>query len=597
MSRQHHSLALATLIAALTGFLLAVPLQAAPDVTPGALWPAGERPSDEVSQSWRIWQTRCGVRTSPTTLHDASDRLAALRLWMGELSALGLPVADVVSREALGRLGQLVNQRTGDGVTLPRGVDAAFRALERLAHERGATPGAGEIRGRVTGAQGEPLAEVDVVVRGTPLGAVTGSDGAFVVSGVPCVGTRWTVWAHRDGYLDAFVGRLAPSPGTPAEASLVMELASPESRYRDQRLMVRFARLVDVKQTADPAQPIELAAITPASYPEAVRPYLTAAPWLDCDHPAVIAQAQQIAAAIAESERARSTAIARAVFAWVARNVSLDTPRGTMADAASGAWQLTQGAWGPDLGEWFRRPSEVLAERRALSAEMARLAAAMLRALGIAARPVTTWGGDACQWWVQLPAGNGYWVTTDPAALRATFARTGRADLQAGLVCDDEVGCYGVDERGEVHATWRSAAPLLWRYDPGEIARTGRSEKGPAGAQASLTAFARQGVLQGGQSAADVDPTPARRGAPSYVVAWSGLELDLRGQGATRQFTVRFPMGVSNQWRTTIDGKHWTNHPEWVKAARRERHSNALTGESMDWYCVDYDLGTASPTP
>lgn len=560
-------------------------------------WPAGAEITSGIEQSWTTWVTRCDVRAVPTTPFSAPARLAALRLWMAELAASGVPVADVVARDTLNRLAQMAGQRNGDARALSRALDAAFRGLEALAGDRGVGPEAGEINGRIVGPQGEPLAGVDVVLLGTPLGAVTGSDGSFRIGAVPSVGTRWTLWAHKEGYLDSYTGRLAPSPARPAEAAIRLDLATAQNRYLDQPLIVRFARLVDVKQTADPAQPIELAARTPEGYPDTVRPYLAPAPWVDSQHPAVQEQAQQIAASVSETDRARSTPIARAILAWVARNIATDAENQTVADPATAQWQFRYGAWSAGMGDWLRLPSEVLAEKHGSSAEVSRLAAAMMRALGIAARPVTTWDGHACQWWVQLPAGNGYWVTADVDLLRANAARTGKADLQQALVCDDAVGSYGVDERADIHMSWQSAAPLLWCGEDGETNSAGRSPGGLASAQGWMATFARQGSLPGGRPIRPSSGSAANRANPAYVTAWSGVVLDLHGQGATRQFTIRFPMEVSNQWRATLEGKHWTNHPEWVKTARRERHSNPRTGESMDWYCVDFDLGAGGSEP
>jgi hypothetical protein len=585
--------ALLTVAAAAWLTLVGAAASQAQEVTP--FWPTAVPLQASGYDYWRVWEARCQVRERPTSPYNLTDRLATLRLWTDELTATKVAATDVASKERMAKLGQLLTGRTQDLPAACRELDAIYRGLEKLVQGKETARGVGEVIGKVVDAAGNAVEGADIALWGTPLGAISDAAGSFTIRNIPCAGPRWTVRARKAGYLDGFSGRLSPEPGKPAEAVVTVETVTPESQYRSGTLAVRFARLVDVKQVVDPAQPIELALVAPDKYPEQVKPYLKPAANLDNDSPVVVAQAQQILASVPEPDRGQSTAVARAVYGWLVRNIELDLTATLPDDATCGQWQLGNGAWSLNLDDWLRKPSEVLAQKRGASPEISRLAAALLRALGVAARPATVWGQSVCQWWVQLPAGNGYWANMDPAGGRAEPPRTGKADARFPAVGDDQVGCYGVDERATVEMTWNAAQPTLWLLEPGELARTGRSDKGLAGARAWLDAFGAKGALPGGKAQEGVLTTT--RGTTGYAVSWSGFVVNLCTQGATRQLTARFPMHVTNQYRTTLDAKHWTNHPEWVKAVRREREQNSFTGESLDWYCVDFELGTAAATP
>jgi hypothetical protein len=558
----------------------------------GTFWPADVPLQARGYDYWRVWLTRSQVRETPTSPYNLTERQATLRLWMDELTARKVPAADVASKDRLTKLGQLLSGRTQDVAAACREVDAIYRGLEKLVQGKETAHGIGEIRGKIVDSGGSAVEGADVALWGTPLGAISDAAGCFTIRSIPCSGPRWVVWVRKGGFLDGFAGGLNPEPGGPAEVLVTVDAVTPESQYRAETLVVRFARLVDVKQVVDPAQPIELALVAPDRYPEQVKPYLKPAANVDSDSSSVVSQAQQILASVPEPDRGQSTAVARAVYGWLVRNIALDLTASTPDDATCGQWQLGSGAWSLSLDDWLQKPSETLAERRGVGLELSRLSAALLRAVGVAARPATVWGQSVCQWWVQLPAGNGYWANMDPAGGRAELLRTGKAEARFPAVGDDQVGCYGVDERATVDMAWNAAQPLLWLQERGELLRVGRSDKGLASARASLDAFGVGGTLPGAKAQDDL-LTPAR-GAAGYVASWSGFAARLCTQGETRQLSARFPMHVTNQYRTTLDAKHWTNHPEWVKAVRREREQNSFTGESVDWYCVDFELGAAA---
>ncbi len=554
--------------------------------TPGSLQRAG-------FDFWRVWRTRCEVRREPTSAYNLAERREALTVWADELRREKLPVDDVVPRPRLAKIVQMISVRDIAGAC--QEVDAVYRALEAMVTGKESVRGVGKIQGRILDDTGGPAAGADVLLYGTPLGAISDPDGAFTISDVPCLSPRYVLQARKPGYLDAFTGGVAPQAGRPGEAVLLLEKATPENSYRTDCLAVKVARLVQIKQVTDPAVPIDTAVADPAKYPENVKPYLKACPSIDSDNAAVKALAQQILVSLSEPERQKSTAIARAVYRWLVSNIEGDTPAVYPDDPTGGEWEAMYGGWSRSFGDWAAKPSEVLAQRRGTSRGCEALAAALLRALNVPARPATAQGRSVCQWWVQLPAGNGYWANMDTAGGRMEFLRNGNLTARFPAAGDHAVAFYSVDERAPVLASWDAAAPGLWLQIPGEEALYGSGDRGLKSAQTALAGFADKGVVPGGsQRPPSLRPIKMDSG---YQVASEGVVLNLTGLGAQQKLTFRFPVFVTNQYRETLDVKAWTNHPEWVKATRREKEQNKFTGEGTEFFCVDFEFSAPKPKP
>ena len=77
----------------------------------------------------------------------------------------------------------------------------------------------GVVSGRVTSADGSPLSDVTLRVAGTLLGARTGADGRYAVSGVPD-GQR-TIVAQRVGFAPDST-RVTVAAGQPAQANFTL---------------------------------------------------------------------------------------------------------------------------------------------------------------------------------------------------------------------------------------------------------------------------------------------------------------------------------------------------------------------------------------
>lgn len=554
-------------------------------------WPGGQSPQVKGFDYWRVWLTRSEARRTPTSLFNLADRTAVMRMWVEELGRRKLPVDDVAPRRRLEQLSRMIGAQ--DISAACREVDAIFRALEDLVEGREHAQRAGSVMGVVLDPAGAPAPGADVMIFGSPLGAVTDEEGRFFIRDVPLTPPRYILHARKLGYLDAWAGRTGATPDRPGEAVIMLEALSPEKAYRAEALVVKVARLVEIKQALAPAVPLEAAFMDMAAYPAEVQPYLKPGAGIDSEHPDVRSVAQSILASVPETDRLRSTVVARAVYGWLARNIEHDVMEQFPADPTCAHWQLTFGAWGRSLDDWRRKPSETLAARRAWGVELETLAAALLRALNIPARPAWTGQSAVCQWWVQLPAGNGYWANMDTSAGREQFRRTGNLDAAFASVGDDRIAQYGVDERAGAHIMWNAERPALWLEDFGQLGLASHNERGLRGAGELLAAFEKQGVMPRVHKLDGLPPQ--RRVVPGYEVASHGIVLSMAALGAQKQLTVRFPLYVTNQFRETLDAKHWTNHPDWVKAVRREREHNEITKEVMEWYCIDLEPGAAPP--
>lgn len=566
-----------------------------PSPFPG-FWPSGVSLTVQGYDFWTVWLTRSEVRRTPTTVHNLNQRYQVLPIWTAELTRRGLPAEDVAPRQRLAKLSRSIAAREYDAACAE--TDAIYRELEQLVAGKEPVRGVGVIEGAAVDETGAPLADVAVTLFGTPLGAVTTPEGRFKITGIPCLAPRYILRARKAGYLDGYAGALAPQPGRSAEAIVLLEKLAPENRYRGDVLAVKVARLVEIKQVPELPAPADPALIDMQRYPDRVRPYLKSSTNIDSDSPEIRAQAQQILASVAESDRTRSLPVVRAVYDWVARNVDADLMANFPGDPTCGQWQTTFGAWGQDYDGWCYKPSQVLTVRRGTSIEHARLAAALLRALGIPARPACLGNNWVCQWWVQLSAG-GFWSNIDTALGRETYRRTGKLDPKLPVVGDERIALWGFDERAPIHMTWDAKQPCLWLEDYGQEAPFPHGLKGKAGADRMMASFAERGFLPG------VGPIPAqplpRRKAPYYLISTRGVVINLASLGPQRSLTLRFPVFVNNQVRATLDVKHWTNHPEWIKpeGVRREREEEIIkvTGDSIEWFCLDFELGVPGAGP
>jgi len=312
-----------------------------------------------------------------------------------------------------------------------------------------------------------------------------------------------------------------------------------------------------------------------------VLPYLQPGQYIESDDPAIVAVAQSILAGLSPAERTQQTTVAHAVYTWMVQNIEYDLIHNYPDDVTSGNWQTTYGAWGHSFADWLYTAKEVLEERRAICIEHARLATALLRAVGIPARPAPLMGHPVTQWWVQLPDGSGFWANMDTSIGRLDYTRSG--DLWAQFPSREEhkLGFWAVDADAPIHMDWWTDNPCIWTEDYGSGRRYSATAEGLAQAQAALDYFAENGELP------PPDGPPPPEDQPYYQLSIRGFEVDLTNAADQTRFDVRFALAMETDYVQPIDQVHWTNHPEWVTNAYTTTESSAETGESLTWYVVE----------
>ena len=446
----------------------------------------------------------------------------------------------------------------------------------------------GTVRGTVT-CDGSPVAGAEVALWGTPFAARTGARGRYALAGVPVASPRYILLARKPGHNTRPAGDIAVRQGQTTPVDL--ELPRGDDRF-NVLLRVKFASLRRC-EAARPNEVAEDAVIDPKRYPRHVRVYLQASECIDSDHSLVRKVAAQILSGVPADQRSRTRAVAWAVFQWVIRNVEFDTtydtqgrnPGTNFTDVTSGKWQtITPGGWcwGHNFTDWLYKPSEALRERRGICIEHSRLATALLRAVGIPARPMKPY---QAQFWVQRPSGEGYWSAMSTNGGRAAYRDRGETRSGFGRLAPSSVHIYPLDAGPIVHSDWRTDNKCLWRevhpwraeYRTGEAAghqaladMAEFSKTGEDPRRTRRTRRPRPGRRspdQGGREPRELLQMPPSPREDRTVVAYSDFTLNLSNIGSQRVLQVRFPFPLAGR-HVTYDPKQrafWTNRPEWVK--------------------------------
>jgi len=437
----------------------------------------------------------------------------------------------------------------------------------------------GTIAGTVRDTGGQPISGVNVTVFGTALSDTTDADGQYTIPDVPAAAPRYIVTASKPGYLDAQAGNIDVSEGTTTTVDFTLEAGVQVT----ETLHVLIGRLMYRDPSSEKLIPPPTAVLSPTLYPAEVLPYLQPGQYIESDDPAIVAVAQSILADLTPEQRTEQTTVAHAVYVWMVQNIEYDLMRNYPDDVTSGNWQTTYGAWGHSFAEWLYTAKEVLEERRAICIEHARLATALLRAVGIPARPAPLMAHPVTQWWVQLPDGSGFWANMDTSIGRSAYVRTG--DLWANFPSVEEhrLGFWAVDADAPIHMDWWTDNPCIWREDYGGSRRYPATADGLAQAQAALAHFAETGELPSPGS-------PLAENQPYYELSIRGFVVDLTNAREQTRFEVGFPLAIETDYLERIDQVHWTNHPEWVTRTWLETESDPTTGESLTWYRLELDV-------
>jgi hypothetical protein len=448
------------------------------------------------------------------------------------------------------------------------------------------TTATGTIAGTVRDAGGQPIAGATVTVFGTSLADTTDADGGYTISDVPVAAPRYILTAEKSGYQTAQAGDIDVAPGATTTVDFTLQAGDPVT----DTLHVMIGRLMRRDPASEKLVPPPDAVLDPALYPDEVLPYLEPGQYIESDDPAIVAVAQSILASLSPKERTQQTTVAHAVYAWMVQNIEYDLVHNYPGDVTSGNWQTTYGAWGHSFADWLYTAREVLEEGRAICIEHARLATALLRAVGIPARPAPLMAHPVTQWWVQLPDGSGFWANMDTSKGRSDYVRTGDLWAQFPSRAEHQLGFWAIGADAPIHMDWWTENPTLWTEDYGSSRRYPATADGLAQAQAALAYFAENGELPPPSG-----PPPAED-QPYYELSTRGFVIDLTNVGDQTHFDVGFPLAMETDYVEPIDQVYWTNHPEWVTQTWLETESDPDTGESLTWYRIALDSEPTTPS-
>jgi hypothetical protein len=439
----------------------------------------------------------------------------------------------------------------------------------------------GTIAGTVQGMGGQPISGATVTVFGTTLSDTTNAGGQYAITDVPVAAPRYIVTASRSGNLDAQAGDVDVTQGMTTTVDFTLEAGTQVT----ETLHAMIGYIVYRDPSGELLIPPPTAVLSPTLYPAEVLPYLQPGQYIESDDPAIVAVAQSILAGLTPEQRTEQTIVAHAVYVWMVQNIAYDLTQNYPGDVTCGNWQTTNGAWGHSFADWLYTAKELLEEERGICIEHARLATALLRAVGIPARPAPLMAHPVTQWWVQLPDGSGFWANMDTSVGRSEYVRSG--DLWAEFPSREEhdLGFWANDADGPIHMDWWTDNPCIWTEDYGNSRRYPATADGLADAQAALAYFAQTGELP------PPSGPPPQEDQPHYKLSLRGFEVDLTNAREQTHFEVSFTLAIESDYVERIDQIHWTNRPDWVTSAGLEMESDPTTGESLTYYQIELDRG------
>ena len=438
----------------------------------------------------------------------------------------------------------------------------------------------GSIAGTVTSG-GTPLSGTLVSLWGTDWQAQTDAAGRYAIGGVPDASPRYLLYATHEGYQDRAQGDIDVVACQTTTVDLPMAAGA---NLVDNELRVKFASLALANDGPPPMIPTD-AVISPTLYPTSVLPYLLPDTTVDSDSPQVQAAAEEIMLGLPPAERTNAYTVSHAVYNWIVQNIEYDVIylMDDYADVTSGSWLTIVGegwCWGHNFTDWLYKPSEMLQQRRGICVEHSRLATALLRAVGIPARPVQPYGA---QFWLQPPAAPGQWIYMSTDGGRRAYRDSGDLEVCYGRKGPGDIRVFPVDEGPIVHSDWHTVRKGMWREThpweedyPGDAA-------GYSQALIDLESFAQTGEA------------PEGPGAPPgsthmHVIAYADFTLNFANIGDQLTIPARFPTVMESDY-VTFTGvlTYWTNHPEWVVGTWMEEEVNPPVEGLERWFHIDFN--------
>lgn len=445
----------------------------------------------------------------------------------------------------------------------------------------------GSISGKVTDINNAPLEGVEVSIFGTDLRAVTDKGGNCKIENVLPAAPRYILIAKKNGFFDAQTGNINVTEGGVTTVNLNMQAESKEYSHWKEKIDVMICYIIELKPS-QLKQPSQDAVLDPTLYPDKVKPYLKPGKYIDSDNEIVKNVATQIINTIPETDRKKQTVVAKVVYDWVVKNIHYDLMNNFPGDVTCGNWQSTHGGWGNSFAEWLYLPSDVITQRRAICIEYERLATALLRAVGIPARPAPLRAHPVTQWWVQLPNGDGYWANMETSVGHTKWEE--KADLWARFPSrtDNSIAFYPVNEDAPIHVDWWTDNPCLWLELYGQRQDFDFTESRKKKAEDAFYSFERTGRFP--KEEKTMDPKRIQKETPYYEISSRGCSIDLANIGNQDNLIVRFPVFYDTEYVKVLKFTHWTNHPECVVRTWIEEEKDSQTGEVLKWYNVEFKL-------
>jgi len=450
----------------------------------------------------------------------------------------------------------------------------------------------GFVTGRITDDEGRPVKDVQVRVFGTSLCSYSDASGHYEIKGVPVAGPRHIVVALKDGYIEGQKGDIDVKEDETVNVDLTVIRETRVPRYLKDELKVIFCYIVGVTP-AKPVSPPMDAVIDPSLYPEHIRPFLNPGKYIESDHPSIVKVANGILGTLPKGKRMNETAVAKAVYNWVVKNIRYDLIGKFPEDVTCGNWQTTYGGWGHSFADWCYTAREVLEQRRGICIEFARLTSALLRALNIPSRPAPLMAHPGTQWWAQRPDGSGFWCIMDTSVGNNFYDE--RGDLWSMFLAPysesmiGELG-YAVNEDAPIHMDWYTENPCLWYENYGENLFYDYSDEGLRRAKADMEYFQLKGQFPRKRHPRRGENLNLRTPVKRYKMQSRGFAINLANLGEQRTIVARFPLPFKSEYRETVAYAYWTNHPEWVKRTWTEEIRDDRTKENLSFYCVEFTL-------
>lgn len=478
-------------------------------------------------------------------------------------------------------------------------------------------PPSGTIAGDVT-SDGKPVAGARVYLHGSPFETRTDEKGEFLVKDVPVRSPRYILMAEKDGYRTVAQGDVGVEEGKTCGVNLAL---APGRDPADLLLRVKFGCLRRIRPTPVKTVATE-AVIDKTLYPAEVKVYLAPNEFVDSRSPIVKKTAATILSPLSAKQRRSTDAVSRAVFGWVIRNIEFDTtydpgdrkrgpeppgrpPRyspSNFTDTTSGKWQTisrTGWCWGHNFTDWLYKPSECLTAKRGICIEHSRLATGLLRACGIPARPVKPYG---CQFWVQLPEGEGYWSSMSTNGGRAAYRQ--RGDTRAGFPHVSMAGVHlaPIDAGPIIHSDWYTDEKCLWREVHPWGATYPGTDDGRTQAIADLSEFKRTGEdprrrrprpqRRPDDRRRELLQMPRRGREPRCEIAYSDFTLNLLTIGDQKKLHVRFPFPAETEFTQydVKDSAYWTNQPAAVVRTWVSEETNPPVKAVQRFFHLEFDL-------